>query len=299
MIVFGSVVCQSRVILTKRAWIANLSEWPDLAAIPRPSAERLAVSNVRQLPFRKIDLHVHTPWSACYSDTSATPRQIVDSALAEGLDAIAVTDHNTFDGVDPIREAADGTGLTVFPAVEITTDGGHISVLFDPETRVEDIRGFLGAAGLDRNDWGDGAHMAGSSAQEVLRKAAEWGGLTIAAHIERWPSGFTETKQPRKVKMAIHASDHLDALELTVPQSRHLWHEGKVRGYPKKRACTQGSDAHAPVEIGRRPVFARMESITLDALRSAIRNFTTDMAFPDDVALEKAGSTGRTVEDGS
>lgn len=246
--------------------------------------------------FRKLDLHVHTPWSACYSDAAATPQQIVDSALAGGLDGLAVTDHNTFDGVDAIRQAAEGTGVAIFPGVELSTPGGHMLVVFDPRTRVADIAGLLDSLGLAREEWGDGTSVARETAEGVLRQATGWGGLAIAAHIERWPSGFLETTQPRKAKMSIHASEHLGALEITVPQNRRQWNEGLVRGYPRKRACTQGSDAHQPGEIGRRAIYARLDEISLDALRDALRRFTTDIAFPDDLSPEPETSTCRMVE---
>ena len=47
------------------------------------------------LRFRKIDLHVHTPASKCFLDKKVTAKGIVKSALKAGLDAIAITDHNT------------------------------------------------------------------------------------------------------------------------------------------------------------------------------------------------------------
>jgi hypothetical protein len=46
--------------------------------------------------------------------------------------------------------------------------------------------------------------------------------------------------------MRIHDNKYLNALEITVPQSKSLWNSGQVRNYPKKYACIQGSDAHAP-----------------------------------------------------
>ena len=118
--------------------------------------------------------------------------------------------------------------------------------------------------------------------EEVCEKIEERSGIAIAAHIERWPSGFLETNEPRRVKMSIHGSQYLSALELTVPQNRGLWNAGKVRGYPKKYACIQGSDAHALVEIGRRPVYIQMETVGLAALRSAFLDYEARIVFPNE-----------------
>jgi hypothetical protein len=90
--------------------------------------------------------------------------------------------------------------------------------------------------------------------------------------------------------MAIYDSDYLGALEITIPRNKPRWNAGAVRGYPRKRACTQGSDAHALSEIGRRPVYIRMESISLDSLREAISNYETAIRFPEDFECVKKSS---------
>ena len=64
------------------------------------------MDEVKSVAFRKVHLHIHTPESLCYSDPSVTSEQIVDTALSAGLDIIAVTDHNTAEGIDGIRQVA-------------------------------------------------------------------------------------------------------------------------------------------------------------------------------------------------
>src|SRR6516225_5194755 len=64
----------------------------------------------------RSDLHLHT---TC-SDGLYTPQQLVDLARRTGLAAIAVTDHDTLDGVGPARVAAAGTGMEIIAGVEIT-----------------------------------------------------------------------------------------------------------------------------------------------------------------------------------
>jgi len=233
---------------------------------------------------------VHTPKSACFSDMSVTPEQIVDAALAAGLEAIAITDHNSAEAIDEVRQASNGKGLIVFPGIELSTVGGHILALFPLDTSLVELRDFLGYVGLDRKQWGDSINVTSGDTEEALRKIDERGGLAIAAHVERWPSGFLETQQPRAVKMAIHASDYLSALEITIPRNKPRWNAGTVRGYPRKRACTQGSDAHALDEIGRRPVYIRMEPISIDTLREALKDYDTAIRFPEELGCEKKSS---------
>ena len=67
----------------------------------------------------KIDLHLHTT----ASDGRFTPSEIVGKAAGLGLEVIAITDHDTVDGVTPALIAArDFPRLTVIPGVEINTD---------------------------------------------------------------------------------------------------------------------------------------------------------------------------------
>ena len=74
------------------------------------------------------DLHMHTTWS---HDCSIDVDELIDHAEAEGLGAIAVTDHNVFGGALEAVERARGRGLIVIPGEEVKTDGqGEVIGLF-------------------------------------------------------------------------------------------------------------------------------------------------------------------------
>ena len=221
----------------------------------------------------------------CYGDPSVTPEQIVEAAKVAGLDVIAVTDHNTAEGIARVRQIGTEKGLFVFPGIELSTKGGHVIALFELDTPVEPLRDLLDYIGFTREDWGDGTMMTGLGTEEVFKRIAERGGIAIAAHIERWPSGFLKTNESRRAKIKIHNSRYLSALEITVRQDKSLWNNGLVRNYHKKYACIQGSDAHALDEIGRRPVYIQMEKVSLESLRSAFLDYETKILFPDELPL--------------
>jgi len=227
--------------------------------------------------FRKIDFHIHTPVSSCYSEKAVNPRQIVEAALAAGLDAIAITDHNTAAGIDLVRHKA--AGLIVIPGMELTTRSGHFLALFDIMTPTASLETLLDTLGVTPGGRGDGAEIIPLETSEVLKHVNHAGGLLIAAHIERWPSGFLESKEPRAVKMSIHSSPYLSALEITVAADRPQWENGLIRGYSKKYACVQGSDAHTPREIGRRPTYLRLPEISLMEIKSVFLNWQGNIAF--------------------
>jgi 3',5'-nucleoside bisphosphate phosphatase len=75
----------------------------------------------------RVDLHTHT--SA--SDGALPPNALVAEAFAHHLDVVAITDHDTTEGVAPGLEAADAYGLTVVAGVEISTHhpAGELHVL--------------------------------------------------------------------------------------------------------------------------------------------------------------------------
>ncbi len=79
-------------------------------------------------PWITVDLHMHTSWS---HDCLVEPEELVEHAVAEGLGAIAVTDHNTFGGAQATVQAARGTDLVVIPGEEVKTDNqGEVIGLF-------------------------------------------------------------------------------------------------------------------------------------------------------------------------
>ena len=74
------------------------------------------------------DLHMHTSHS---SDCSIPVADLLDHAEAEGLGAIAVTDHNVFAGALEAVELARSRNLIVIPGEEVKTDNqGEVIGLF-------------------------------------------------------------------------------------------------------------------------------------------------------------------------
>ena len=66
----------------------------------------------------KIDLHTHTT----ASDGTLTPTELVAHARELGLSAVAITDHDTMNGVAEAQTAGERLGVEVIPGMEISTD---------------------------------------------------------------------------------------------------------------------------------------------------------------------------------
>ncbi|MBO7208654.1 MAG: PHP domain-containing protein [Clostridia bacterium] len=76
------------------------------------------------------DFHIHTALSPC-GDNDMTPNNIVNMAKIKGLDAIAVTDHNSVKNAKAVMDAGSLIGLTVIPGMEIETcEEIHVVALF-------------------------------------------------------------------------------------------------------------------------------------------------------------------------
>lgn len=76
-----------------------------------------------------IDLHTHS----YMSDGSLSPAEVVREAKKAGLCAIALSDHDNFDGVEEAMEEGAKTGVEVVPAVEFSVKSetqNHIIALY-------------------------------------------------------------------------------------------------------------------------------------------------------------------------
>ncbi len=100
-----------------------------------------------------IDLHTHST----FSDGSDTPDELLERAAALRLTTIALTDHDTLEGIPEARLAADRHGIELIPGTELSleyTKGGmHLVVLWlEPrpgplQDRLADLR-----SGRDRRN---------------------------------------------------------------------------------------------------------------------------------------------------
>lgn len=152
------------------------------------------------------DLHIHTLLSPCAS-VEMTPTNIIAKAVEQGIDIIAITDHNACDNVAAVMEAAKGTNVAVLPGMEVETrEEVHIVVLFDNIDQLKtweifvkrhmigllnDESSFGGQFIVDANDdfLGIKKEMLLASLtcgiEEVTAEVSSIGGICIASHVDR------------------------------------------------------------------------------------------------------------------
>lgn len=196
-------------------------------------------TNRKAAPMKTYDLQVHTDASPC---SRTPPATMVESAIAAGLDGIAITNHDTVAGVSEAREAAASLDrdLEIIQGVEVTTDQGHI-------------------LGLDIT-----SPPPQTDALSVIDTIHRQGGIAILSHpFDRLRQCFTEDLS--EIGRAV------DAVETV--NSRCLFNRFNTKAAEfaatYELPTTGGSDAHFSYEVGR--------AVTLcdDDILDAIRNGTT------------------------
>ena len=103
---------------------------------------------------RHIDLHLHST----ASDGTNAPEVVVQAARAAGLHALALTDHDTVEGILPAREAATAMGLVLIAGVELSAYEGaeEIHVLGLHLERLDEMRDALAIFRVSRRERAEG-----------------------------------------------------------------------------------------------------------------------------------------------
>ncbi|MDR0912176.1 MAG: PHP domain-containing protein [Methanobrevibacter sp.] len=204
----------------------------------------------------KFDHHIHS----CYSgDSHSKVEDIIKYSMKIGLDAIAISDHDTVKGSKKAMEIAKGqkniNSLIIVPSIEITTNKGHIIGLgLEEELKIN------------------------QSPEEVIEKIHDENALAIIPHpytyyrhglfatinIENY---IKHSKPNRKLK--------IDGVE--VKNGRFLLGYGnyKTKKFSKNHNISPlgGSDSHFINAIG--DCYSEMEFESVEDIFEAIRNNKT------------------------
>lgn len=187
----------------------------------------------------RFDFHVHS----CFSkDSEASLESILFYAERNGLDGIAVCDHDTVEGgLECARMAEEiGSRVLVIPGIEVMSSKGHILVL-----------------GVEENIE---SHM---SVRETISRARELGGVVIIPHPFKLTShgiGFVEG-------LDADAVETLNSRCITDGPNKKARMAARSLGLPE----IGGSDAHIPQMVGLAYAEVDASEKSVDAVLSAIR----------------------------
>ncbi len=73
---------------------------------------------------KRCDLHSHST----FSDGTLSPTELVKLAEEQGIQALALTDHNTSKGLPEFMEAGNGSRVITVPGCEFTTEWNEIEI---------------------------------------------------------------------------------------------------------------------------------------------------------------------------
>ena len=232
----------------------------------------------------RADLHIHTCLSPCGS-LDMSPTVIVETALARGLDIIAITDHNTTLQCPEIQSLGAEAGLTVLAGAEVCTrEEAHCIALFgSDEVRAafqQYLEKHLPPVPNDPDRFGDQVWVNGRneivgevpyllisaldrSVGQIAAVVRQSGGLFIAAHVER-PSfslisqlGFIDPSLP------LDAIEFNDAVRFEKLMAAH--------DYLKQYTVYRASDAHYPGQIGTKYSLLKADALDFQHLAMAFR----------------------------
>ena len=169
----------------------------------------------------KFDFHTHTPMSMDYGkgEKQDTLKQLGTKEWLLGfmraeIDCVAVTDHNTGEWIDRLKEGLDDLermghpdfrSLHLFPGVELSVNGGfHLLAIFDTDSTTSDLDNLIGAVDY-AGTRGDSDGVTRKSAVEVVETVLARGGIPVLAHVDG-PKGLLRRKDECSKKMAIDAN---------------------------------------------------------------------------------------------
>lgn len=195
----------------------------------------------------RVDLHVHTNHS---KDSRASPGSMIKRALALGLDAIAVTDHDTVSGSLEAMELARGTPLLVIPGQEIRTRDGEIIVLGIKK----DLPGRLPAL-------------------DTMKMARNSGGFVIVPHpFDRMRKGLGNTMTS--------CLKYIDAVEVFNARTIFNKFNKKAMSFAREHSLpmTSGSDGHFPEEMGKSYLLVHSPR-DIQSILEAVRSGRTELVM--------------------
>lgn len=256
------------------------------------------------LIYRKIDLHIHTPASKCFLSNSVSPEDIINKALDEGLEAIAITDHNTGEWIDKIKDASKNR-LVVFPGVEISAIGGkrgiHIIGIFDSSKSTKDIENLLGDLEIKADKYGKEDAFTDYSPNQVIDKISDHQGIAILAHANSKQGvmgGMVGNPRTEIIKnpnlIAVMATDFDNEGKKKKKRRIVDFLDGTHKEY-RKLSVFQASDnpskindgKHSLEGIGSRFTYFKLDEISFEGLRQCFCDSSVRLKQQEEFKIKK------------
>lgn len=236
----------------------------------------------------RVDFHSHSPASYDFGreEDRLSPDWIrwIEAAKNSGLDAIAVTDHNTSAGLSDLAAAARcvENAPTVFPGVELTaSDGVHLLLLMDPSCTHQHIDDLLSRMDVPVEKRSCATARSKLSIEKILDECGE-DAIVIAAHVNG-ESGLLQKLEGQQ-RIAVLNHRNLTAVEIDPDKEiDESWIDGSKKEVGRQLSQVWSSDAHSYVTLGERFTWVKMTRPDLEGLRLALMDGASSL-IPSDQA---------------
>ena len=218
------------------------------------------------------DLHLHSCLSPC-GDNESTPASCAGIAKLNGLDIVALTDHNSAKNCQAFCKACDYYGIIPIPGIEVTTsEDVHMVCLFKELTKCLNFDGFLSSKRnliknrpeifgeqliVDENDEILAkeeyllTNATSLSIDELYHFVTEYGGVCFPAHIDRSANGIISTLG------TIPPNPNFGVYEM---RNSSFENEYREKYFPEGKNLVFSSDAHCLCDIGSNGSYVELEA---------------------------------------
>ncbi len=206
---------------------------------------------------KKIDLHIHTIATVSDSAFDFSLEKLKTYVESASLDAIAITNHNTFD-YDQYKVIEREVGAIVFPGIEVDVENCHVLLITDP-TRADRLE--RSATQLSEADT---AATGSISVNQMIQIFGDLDDYLVIPHYEKKPAINVDTLG--------QIEDYVSAGEVDSPKKfiRCVKDDSKL-------VPVLFSDARMTTELDRLPTrstFVDCGELSLSALKATLRDRT-------------------------
>jgi len=235
----------------------------------------------------RVDFHTHSPASYDFNRKEANAEdherwiKWITAARDAGLDAVAITDHNTADGIEPLQKACSQVenAPVLFPGVEITAgDGCHLLLIMDPDDSRDHVNDFLARVGITQETRGKPEAYSLQSVEHILKQCDD-NVLILGAHVNSKAAGLlkyggqkriAELNHPRLAGVEVVPGQCAEDGKFLAPEEYEPWLDGSKPEIKRRFQPVWSSDAHRLADLGRRWTWVKMTLPTLEGLRLAL-----------------------------
>lgn len=227
------------------------------------------------------DMHIHSVLSPC-GDYLMTPNNILNMAMLNELDIIAVTDHNTMYQLNTIRELQPSFDFLVVYGCELQVEGGHILIYFKSIDEANHFQLILDTLiekeSYDKAKYGEQCVCnsfdetvleldyylnidLNCSLHRLLEILDDYDCIKVLAHLDRTSFSLIDK---------IDETMNVDAVEVVDRNNLNIIYE--KHPFLRNKFVFTNSDAHIITDMNEKKNCIELNSLSVESLFEVIRN---------------------------